>query len=341
MRKLCQHIKLFLIPAMLSLIPIAHGASAQDNVEALKKKVETLKENVEQGELSDDAFALEDEEFEKLRKQLLEEERRILGKSQKNDNAKSEPASGTHQQREVAKRDSHTTEPIEKEDLQRTPVATSESLAQGDNSELLNQISQLEAENQTLSEALKEKEETIHSLKAENASLKKALKIARSKSASLRKELERAKSRLMVAQTKIERLSHMMDVEYRRARFSGKRDNTKLFKATKRRTVASSPSEDLPIVTVTAKKAYLRAGPGKNNSPLMTVKKGTRLAVETRKGEWYRVTTPTGSRAWISSEVVAFGADERSSPSTMIKIKGYDSDAEDKAFNLIRSRATN
>lgn len=62
---------------------------------------------------------------------------------------------------------------------------------------------------------------------------------------------------------------------------------------------------DMPVVAVTAKKAYLRAGPAKNHSPVMVVKRGSLLAVERELNGWFRVITPTGGRAWISGEVVA------------------------------------
>ncbi len=87
------------------------------------------------------------------------------------------------------------------------------------------------------------------------------------------------------------------------------------------RPLPSKPNKiepDMQIVTVTADKVHLRTGPGKENSPLMAVTKGMRLAVETRNGDWFRVMTPNGARAWISSDVVAFGVPEPTNSSRLI-----------------------
>ncbi len=70
---------------------------------------------------------------------------------------------------------------------------------------------------------------------------------------------------------------------------------------------AEPAQADLPVATVVVDKAQLRTGPGKDNSPLMAVSKGTRLVIETRQGDWYRVVAPSGARAWVSSDIVAFG----------------------------------
>ncbi len=78
---------------------------------------------------------------------------------------------------------------------------------------------------------------------------------------------------------------------------------------------ASSPSSegsDVAILEVTGNKVNLRSGPGEEHSPVMQVKKGTRLTVEHRQGEWVRVLAPTGGRAWVRSDL----ADELSPPST-------------------------
>ena len=58
------------------------------------------------------------------------------------------------------------------------------------------------------------------------------------------------------------------------------------------------------VVTVRASSAYLRTGPSKEDSPLMTVARGTKLAVETKRGDWFRVIAPNGERTWISKDVI-------------------------------------
>lgn len=59
---------------------------------------------------------------------------------------------------------------------------------------------------------------------------------------------------------------------------------------------------DVQIGEVTGKKVSLRLGPGTNHSSVMDVRAGTRLIVELKEGDWYRVTAPTGGRAFIHSD---------------------------------------
>ena len=99
-----------------------------------------------------------------------------------------------------------------------------------------------------------------------------------------------------------------------------------------------SGSADLTIATVDVEKAELRLGPGKNHSALMTVAKGSRLAVEARQGEWLRVFAPNGQRAWVQSKLVTFGSKgSAKSVSTTVRVRGYSSSLEDEAFKRVQS----
>ncbi len=130
--------------------------------------------------------------------------------------------------------------------------------------------------------------------------------------ARLRKELDETRSRLAISETEVERLAYLLEDSNK---LGGKKSNISASKQTSNSGLrVREPSEiqpkvdqDMPIATVTAEKAQLRTGPGMNNSPLMTVAKGTRLAIETRSGEWYRVIAPSGARAWVSADVIDFG----------------------------------
>ncbi len=70
-------------------------------------------------------------------------------------------------------------------------------------------------------------------------------------------------------------------------------------------TTTTTTSKEPVVLQVTRNKANLRSGPGVEHSPLMQVGLGTRLTVESRQGEWYRVYTPTGTRAYVRKDVVA------------------------------------
>ena len=63
-------------------------------------------------------------------------------------------------------------------------------------------------------------------------------------------------------------------------------------------------NSDMMIVEVVADKVSLRAGPGLTNSALMDIAKGARLTVEAREGEWLRVNSPTGGRAYVLKKFV-------------------------------------
>ncbi len=70
------------------------------------------------------------------------------------------------------------------------------------------------------------------------------------------------------------------------------------------RQASPAPVTDVMTLEVVAPKVNLRSGPGEENSPVMQVAQGTRLVVEERQGDWFRVITPTGTRAYILHDVV-------------------------------------
>jgi hypothetical protein len=87
----------------------------------------------------------------------------------------------------------------------------------------------------------------------------------------------------------------------------------------------SDSAVDLHVATIAVEKADLRLGPGKNHSALMTLRRGSRLAIEARQGEWYRVFAPNGQRAWIHSSLVRFGDGAASmNDGSSVKMRGFD-----------------
>jgi hypothetical protein len=184
------------------------------------------------------------------------------------------------------------------------------------------------------------------SVASQNADLQGRLDRAQQKINGLVSELDQTRNRLMLAETEVERLNAIIEDRNRSKLESySSRNNTPNTQPPVRRnsirpealpSAGGKITEDMPIATVVVDKAHLRTGPGLNNSPLMTVSVGTRLAVETRMGDWYRVISPTGTRAWVASDIVAFGLDGNRDPSKTVKVKGYDSRLEDKGFDLSR-----
>jgi len=61
---------------------------------------------------------------------------------------------------------------------------------------------------------------------------------------------------------------------------------------------------DVMVVEVLGSRVALRSGPSPDDSEVMPVGKGTRLTVEERSGDWYRVITPNSNRAYIRSDMV-------------------------------------
>ncbi len=186
-------------------------------------------------------------------------------------------------------------------------------------------------------------ESSLAALRKSNATLEAQLKASKARSASLQKDLQSMKDKLMLAETEVERLAGVMKTRNQQTLTSmgsksaaaSERSAPAAQVTQVRRVESPRIAEDVLIGTVIADKANLRTGPGKDNSPFMTVPKGSRLTIETRNGDWYRVITPTGTRAWVASEVLAFGDTSQASPSRTIRIRGYDSRVEDEALKLV------
>ncbi len=156
----------------------------------------------------------------------------------------------------------------------------------------------------------KEVEGINKELRSQNAAREKLESTLREKDrqiAQLKADLTKTKDRLMLAETEVERLSDILSAKHRStvSKYVGNTSQSAQG-AAMRASSQSAAKDDMPVATVTSDKAYLRTGPGKQNSPLMSISRGTRLVVETREGEWYRVITPAGTRAWISSDLVNF-----------------------------------
>lgn len=73
---------------------------------------------------------------------------------------------------------------------------------------------------------------------------------------------------------------------------------------------AQNPATDLPLARVMAQRLNLRAGPGTNHAPIMTVSAGTILVVEDLTlGDWVRVVAPNGARAYAQREQLSLSAE--------------------------------
>lgn len=190
-------------------------------------------------------------------------------------------------------------------------------------------------------------------LARENASLRKEVESLRSQVTKLEGELQETQQQLSIAETESSRLSSMVDAKTRaslrqynvppppavRAPVAPPSQPAAVAPAPKPAADVKPPKPDvsLQIATITVDKAELRAGPGKNNSSLMTLRRGSRLAVEERNGEWYRVFAPNGERAWIHSSLVSFGDGAADmNDGSAVRVKGFSTNSEEEAFRRLQ-----
>ncbi len=67
---------------------------------------------------------------------------------------------------------------------------------------------------------------------------------------------------------------------------------------------AAPVTSDVMVIEVLKDRVALRSGPSPDDSEIMPVGRGTRLTVEERTGEWYRVIAPNSMRAFIRADMV-------------------------------------
>ena len=183
-----------------------------------------------------------------------------------------------------------------------------------------------------------------------NAALKRELDASHKRIAELERKLEETRGQLVMAETELSRLATISEARNRaslgRTALPAAAQPSSVVAPVVAKARAESPaieptpasSADLTIATVDVEKAELRLGPGKNHSALMTVAKGSRLAVEARQGEWLRVFAPNGQRAWVQSKLVTFGSKgSAKSTTTTVRVHGYSSSLEDEAFKRVQS----
>lgn len=321
-------VKVFSVLSIASIAILTSSAIAQDS----NQKSKDL--NISESTLND------------AEAQLRAAEAALLqGLSQKSDNKAATPISHKEAapKKEMMKKEvvktAHSTESKKKEIVKKEVAKTTKKVQMTKEVEPKVEITKVKVDDHAISNLKKE----IAALKRSNHSLKNDLRSSLTKTDKLMSELRTARNDLIVAESEVERLSTVVNQRNRNTLAGyGKSDNARAqYRQTNnqrlRRLRSEQESRDMPVLTVTVDKANLRTGPGKDNSPIMTVSKGTRLAVETRLNDWYRIITPTGTRAWVSSEVVGFGKKLRTSPTRIVKVKGYDRSVEDEAFNLIRN----
>ena len=248
----------------------------------------------------------------------------------KQDENSTEQTSGKSVIREVGDVDQFLENQIEQQRTGEGTISVDQELRDAQS-----QIAELAAARDSSRGKVDSLEQSLRKIRTAKASCESKLNKSNPKLQRVVRELNDTKRKLMRAETEVARLSSLIATHVKASisPFKNEKSHTpRMVPALENKPITSEPrvrrpsrteiANDMPIANVLVNKAYLRTGPGKDNSPLMAVKKGTRLAVETRKGGWYRVVSPTGTRAWIASELVAFASDYKSRPSRTVKIRG-------------------
>ena len=325
--------------ALIAVTVLSSAASAQDEAAAsddfnLSQMKAELQKNRNSAPAKEDSSG----EFQKKFKQLAAQESEILSRMNKQ-----QPGSTGAK---IADPVTITDKPAPDVDLaidnfpgQQEGEAEVQFVSQRNKGDL-DDLKQVDPADLQAKEKAEGQERNVDRMQKQNAELRQQLDTARKSARELAKELEETRNRLIIAETQVERLSSVIEERNKSslARYSppqqkqlssAQQSATRSYQPA-RQQPAEKAADEMPVATVVADKAYLRTGPGKDNSPLMSISKGTRLAIETRQGEWYRVISPTGTRAWISSDVLAFGPTQISSPTRTVKGKGFDAGIEEE-----------
>lgn len=99
-----------------------------------------------------------------------------------------------------------------------------------------------------------------------------------------------------------------------------------------------SRSSDVMVAEVVANRVNLRSGPGREHAPVMQVARGAKLVVEDRKGAWYRVISPNGSRAYVEAAMLQVASKNNTSNVSSRARYGNNYAEEDAAFSSLRSQ---
>lgn len=86
-------------------------------------------------------------------------------------------------------------------------------------------------------------------------------------------------------------------------------------------------SKDLQGI-VLKQEMVLYASPSETSSQITTLPRGTKVSIETRKGAYYRIASPSGARGWVKTDSLLFGRDAHSQPTKTVRIKGFQQDLE-------------
>lgn len=137
-------------------------------------------------------------------------------------------------------------------------------------------------------------------LTAENSRLRDEIEALKLKTKTELAEVDDLRVKLMVAETQIERLNKIIE------ECSQTGDHVTNYRSGAQEISKDGTSHSM-YATVIGNSITPRTGPGNSFAPISSLRRGQRVPVENRQGDWYKVRLPNGAFAWIHSALIKIG----------------------------------
>lgn len=142
----------------------------------------------------------------------------------------------------------------------------------------------------------------ISRLNAENSRLRDEIEALKLKTKTELAEVDDLRVKLMVAETQIERLNRIIE------ECSQKGDGFSNYRSGAQEKNSNDGTSNSLYATVIANSITPRTGPGNSFAPISSLRRGQKVPVENRQGDWYKVRLPNGAFAWVHSALIKVGA---------------------------------
>jgi hypothetical protein len=141
-------------------------------------------------------------------------------------------------------------------------------------------------------------------LSSENARLRNEIEALKLKAKTELKEVDDLRVTLMVAETQVERLNKIIE------ECSERGDRNFSYKSGAQEITPHDGTSHSMYATVIGNSITPRTGPGNSFAPISSLRRGQRVPVENRQGDWYKVRLPSGAFAWVHSALIKIGGSD-------------------------------
>jgi len=142
----------------------------------------------------------------------------------------------------------------------------------------------------------------LSQLRSENSKLKEEIAALQLKAKTGLTEVDNLRVKLMVTETQVERINKILE------ECSQRSDSTNSNYITGAQQIDPKQGTSRSLyATVIGNSITPRTGPGNSFSPISTLRRGERVPVEDRQGDWYKVLLPSGAFAWVHTALVKLG----------------------------------